>query len=69
MMSDFGGRGGLKKIGFYKVKIGIRGGGGVKNNSKKSDIIYERSLTLFQCNGNFDLLHFCRSIDYEWMNE
>ena len=41
MMSDFSGGGGSKKIGFYKVKIGLRGGGGVKNDSKKSDIIYE----------------------------
>ena len=44
MTSDFkggGGWGGSQKIGFYKVKIGLRG---VKNDSKKSDIIYERSL-------------------------
>ena len=44
MMSDFRGGGGSKKVRLYKVKIGVRGGGGVKNESKKSDIIYERSL-------------------------
>ena len=42
MMSDFRGGGGSKKIELYKVKIGLRGGGGgVRNDSKKSDIIYE----------------------------
>ena len=44
MMSDFRGVGGSKKTRLYKVKIGLRGGGGVKNDSKKLDIIYERSL-------------------------
>ena len=50
-MSDFRGGGGSKKIGFYKVKIG----GGVKNDSKKSDIIYEWSLMFLQwiCKGIF----------------
>ena len=41
-----GGKGGLKKIRLYKVKIGLSGGGGVKNDSKKSDIIYEWSLSI-----------------------
>ena len=41
MMSDFRGERGSKNIEFYKVKIGLREGGGVKNDSKKSDIIYE----------------------------
>ena len=38
-----GGGGGLKcppEIGLKKVKIGLRGGGVVKNDSKKSEIIY-----------------------------
>ena len=43
MMSDFRGEGRSKKTRLYKVKIGLSGGGGVKNDSKKSDIIYERS--------------------------
>ena len=46
-MSDFRGEEGSKKPRLYKVKIGLRGGGGVKNDSKKSDIIYERSLILW----------------------
>ena len=46
MMSAFRGGGKVyndpKKIGLQKVKIGLRGeGAGVKNYSKKSDIIYE----------------------------
>ena len=48
MMSDFRGGEGSKKTRFYKVKIGLRAGGGVKNDSKKSDIIYESSLSAMQ---------------------
>ena len=45
MMSDFrgGGRGGLK-FWIIEGKNRIKGGGGVKNDSKISAIIYERSL-------------------------
>ena len=41
MMSDFRGEGGSKIFGIQKVKIRLRGGGGVKNDSKKLDILYE----------------------------
>ena len=43
MMSDFRGEGGCKKT----QKNRIKGGRGVKNDSKKSDIIYEWSLSKY----------------------
>ena len=44
-MSDFRGGGGVYNFWIIKGKNRIKGGRGVKNDSKKSDIIYERSLS------------------------
>ena len=57
-MSDFRGGGGSKKIRLYKVKIGVRGGGGVKNDSKESDIIYEWSLSQIEMRSKLPLRRF-----------
>ena len=45
MMFDFRGGGGSKRIGFLKVKIGLRGRGGVKNYSKNWTLFMNDPLT------------------------
>ena len=55
MMSDFKGKGSkmTPKNRIIEGKNRIKGGGGVKIDSKKSDIIYEQSLGMYLPEGWF----------------